>query len=115
MLVPILMPPLLTRVPDATWVAVMLLLALQASFLLPPVGYALLMVRGVLREHVDSVALARRVAPFLFVQLLVLVLVLGFPRLVHFGKPEVSATPTPMTDDEVRRKMQDMLPRAAPN
>ena len=114
-LVPILMPPLLTRVPDATWVAVMLLLALQASFLLPPVGYALLMVRGVLREHVDPVALARRVAPFLFVQLLVLVLVLGFPRLVHFGKPEVSAMPVPMTDEEVRRKMQDMLPRAAPN
>ena len=82
---------------------------------LPPVGYALLMVRGVLREHVDSVALARRVAPFLFVQLLVLVLVLGFPPLVHFGKPEVSATTVPMTDEEVRRKMQDMLPRAAPN
>jgi TRAP-type mannitol/chloroaromatic compound transport system permease large subunit len=36
--VPLLMPPLLTRVPDATWVAVLTLLILQASFLVPPFG-----------------------------------------------------------------------------
>ena len=43
--IPIVMPPLLIRVPDATWVAVLTLLVLQASFLVPPMGYAVLMVR----------------------------------------------------------------------
>ena len=46
--VPILIPPLLIRVPDAVWVSTLVLLTLQASFLLPPVGYALMMTRGVL-------------------------------------------------------------------
>ena len=43
--IPIVMPPLLIRVPDAAWVAVLTLLVLQASFLIPPMGYAVLMVR----------------------------------------------------------------------
>ena len=42
-IVPVVMPPLLILVPDATWVAVLTLLVLQISFLLPPVGYAVLM------------------------------------------------------------------------
>ena len=48
-IVPIVVPPLLMRVADARWVAVLMLLTLQASFLLPPFGYALMMVRGTLR------------------------------------------------------------------
>src|SRR5262249_32608683 len=46
-IVPIIIPPLLIRVADARWVSVLVLLTLQASFLLPPFGYALMMVRGV--------------------------------------------------------------------
>ncbi len=45
-IVPIVIPPLLVRVADARWVAVLVLLTLQSSFLLPPFGYALMMVRG---------------------------------------------------------------------
>ena len=45
-IVPIIIPPLLIRVADARWVAVLVLLTLQSSFLLPPFGYALMMVRG---------------------------------------------------------------------
>src|SRR5256885_57491 len=44
--VPLLAPAVLTRVDDAQWVAVLTLLVLQASFLLPPFGYAVLMARG---------------------------------------------------------------------
>ena len=51
-IVPIVIPPLLIRVADARWVSVLVLLTLQASFLLPPFGYALMMVRGVLKEPV---------------------------------------------------------------
>src|SRR4029077_7046754 len=45
-IIPIIIPPLLIRVADARWVSVLVLLALQSSFLLPPFGYALMMVRG---------------------------------------------------------------------
>ena len=45
-IIPIVIPPLLVRVADARWVSVLVLLTLQSSFLLPPFGYALMMVRG---------------------------------------------------------------------
>lgn len=100
MLVPVLMPPLLTRVPDATWVAVLVLLTLQASFLLPPIGYALLMTRGVLGERVSTRALWRCLLPYLVAQLVVFGCVFAFPALVHFGQSEVAPTfetpPTPV-------------------
>lgn len=112
-LVPVLMPPLLMRVPDASWVAVLVLLALQGSFLLPPVGYALLLTRGVLRERVSARATARHVAPYLFAQLAVLASVLAFPALVHLGQPaktrEGSAAAPAMSDEEVTRRMEEML------
>jgi hypothetical protein len=51
-IVPILMPPLLVRMADARWVSVLLLLTLQSSFLLPPFGYALMMLRGAAKDPV---------------------------------------------------------------
>ena len=109
-LVPVLMPPLLMRVPDATWVAVLALLALQASFMLPPVGYALLMIRGVLAERVPVRALVRSTVPFLAAQVAVLAAVLAFPVLVHLAEPGAgAASPPTIPDDEVSRRMQEML------
>jgi tripartite ATP-independent transporter DctM subunit len=51
-IVPIVIPPLPIRIADARRVSVLVLLTLQPSFLLPPFGYALMMVRGVLKEPV---------------------------------------------------------------
>ena len=78
-IVPIVIPPLLIRVADARWVAVLVLLTLQASFLLPPFGYALMMVRGVLKEPVAFRALLKALAPFLAAQWLLLAGGAGFP------------------------------------
>ncbi|HTN48636.1 MAG TPA: TRAP transporter large permease subunit, partial [Burkholderiaceae bacterium] len=100
-LVPVLMPPLLARVPDASWVAVLVLLTLQASFLLPPVGYALLMTRGALGERVSTRQVARQLLPFLCAQLLVFAAVFAFPDLVHYGQganvPAFGVSPAPDT------------------
>lgn len=112
-LVPILIPPLLMRVPDANWVAVLVLLALQCSFLLPPIGYALVMTRGVLGEPAAARATARWVLPYVMAQIAVLVAVLAWPELVHLGRPAdtgASATAVPqMSDEEVRRRLDEML------
>ncbi len=111
-MVPILIPPLLMRVPDASWVAVLVLLALQTSYLLPPMGYALVMTRGVLGGNVSARATARHVAPYVVAQLLVLGSVLAFPALVHLGQPAESraaADGAAMSDEEVGRRLQEML------
>jgi tripartite ATP-independent transporter DctM subunit len=84
-IVPIVVPPLLIRAPDAVWVAVLVLLSLQASFLLPPFGYALMMARSAMKETVPLRAVLRELAPFLAVQAIVLLAVFLFPEVVHFG------------------------------
>src|SRR5256714_1609839 len=110
-IVPIVVPPLLIRVADARWVAVLLLLTLQTSFLLPPVGYALMMVAGTLRYAGSLAALMRALFPFLIVQWLVLAAVLLVPQLAHIGQKESDRTRvTPkLSTEEINRLMQDML------
>jgi TRAP-type mannitol/chloroaromatic compound transport system permease large subunit len=111
-IVPIVIPPLLIRVADARWVAVLVLLTLQSSFLLPPFGYALMMVRGVLKEPVAFRALLRALAPFLAAQWLLLAVVLAFPQLTHTGQAADSASrlpAAPMSNEELTRRLQEMI------
>jgi len=108
-IVPIVVPPLLIRVADARWVAVLLLLTLQTSFLLPPVGYALMMVRGTLRYSGSLAALMRALFPFLIAQWLVLAAVLLVPQLAHFGEKEVKRETPNLSAEEINRRMQEML------
>jgi tripartite ATP-independent transporter DctM subunit len=106
--IPVVIPPLLMRVPDATWVAVLVLLILQTSFLLPPFGYSVLMVRNRMDRTVETGKLVRALLPYLLAQLSVLFLVLAVPRLAwHDGSAQVSqTTPSkPMSDKE----LQDLL------
>jgi tripartite ATP-independent transporter DctM subunit len=94
--IPLVIPPLLMRVPDAPWVAVLTLLILQASFLIPPFGYAILMVRSRTAHHLDTGKLARALLPYLAAQLLVLALVLAFPRLVWHESRAETAPSSPL-------------------
>jgi TRAP-type mannitol/chloroaromatic compound transport system permease large subunit len=112
-IVPIAVPPLLIRVADARWVSVLVLLTLQTSFLLPPFGYALMMARGTLRQTLGLREMVRALLPFLIAQWTVLAAVLLFPQLVHVGENagEASRAPvTPMSDQELQRRLQQMLP-----
>jgi tripartite ATP-independent transporter DctM subunit len=108
-IVPIVVPPLLIRVADARWVSVLLLLTLQTSFLLPPVGYALMMVRGTLRYSGSLGPLMRALFPFLIAQWLVLAAVLLVPQLAHFGEKEVKREVPTLSTEEINRRMQEML------
>ncbi|KIL97046.1 TRAP dicarboxylate transporter DctM subunit unknown substrate 6 [Paramagnetospirillum magnetotacticum MS-1] len=92
-LVPVLMPPLLVRVPDTLWVAVAALLTLQASFLVPPLGQAVLMARRAVPQALGIGRLMRALAPFLALQMAVLALVLAFPALVHLTEPAAQMAP----------------------
>lgn len=104
--VPLVAPALLVRMPDATWVAVLILLVLQTSFVLPPVGYAVLMVRSMTGVRVPSVAMGRALAPYLLVQILVLAAVLGMPQLVWRGPTPAASQSAPLDDESVRRLLE---------
>jgi TRAP-type mannitol/chloroaromatic compound transport system permease large subunit len=110
-IVPIAIPPLLIRVADARWVAVLVLLTLQTSFLLPPFGYALMMMRGTLRYGASLGALVRALMPFLLAQWFVLATVLLFPQLAHLGEKESdrTRTPPPISKEELHRRLDNML------
>ncbi len=116
-IVPIVMPPVLTRAPDAIWISVLALLALQASFLVPPTGYAVMMARSQMRQKTALPPLVRALAPFIAAQFAVLALVVAVPKLAHLAQPEghdAPSTNTKIDDDEARRKFNDMLKIPAP-
>jgi len=114
--IPIVMPPLLTQIGDATWVAVLTLLILQASFLTPPFGYAVLMVRNRVRQALSARGLARALAPYLAVQLAVLALTLAWPALVWHRNSSDLRSPTsaaPISEDEQARMLERQLDQNA--
>jgi tripartite ATP-independent transporter DctM subunit len=79
--VPIVGPVLLTLGIDPVWLGVMIAINLQTSFLTPPFGFALFYLRSVTPDSVKTGAIYKGVIPFIFIQLLVLVLLAFFPGL----------------------------------
>ena len=114
-IIPIVMPPLLIQIGDATWVAVLTLLILQASFLTPPFGYAVLMVRNSVRRVLSTRGLARALAPYLAAQLAVLALTLAWPALVWHRNPSDlrSTAPAASTSEGAPRTLEQQLEKNA--
>ncbi len=114
--VPIVIPPLLICVADARWVAVLVLLTLQASFLLPPFGYALMMVRSALKSRIAMRPLVAALLPFLLAQWCLLLLVLFMPQLAHVGERAADSTRLPVQSlpagdiDKMLDKMIELPP-----
>lgn len=80
--VPIVGPALLMMGIDPLWLGIMLAVNLQTSFLTPPFGFALFYLRGVAPPELSSTSMYRGVAPFVLMQLLLLVLMACFPGLI---------------------------------
>jgi len=81
-IVPLVAPPLLMMGFDPVWVAILLAINLQTSFLTPPFGFSLFYLRGVADESIKTAEIYKGVIPFILIQLLVLGLVLIFPFVV---------------------------------
>ena len=81
-IVPLVAPPLLMMGFDPVWLAILLAINLQTSFLTPPFGFSLFYLRGVADESIKTSEIYKGVVPFIFIQLLVLGLVLIFPFVV---------------------------------
>ena len=79
--VPIVGPVLLTMGIDPVWLGIMIALNLQTSFLTPPFGFALFYLRGVAPAEVTTRQIYTGVAPFIGLQLLMLLMLAMWPKI----------------------------------
>jgi len=66
------------------WFAILVAVNLQTSFLTPPFGFALFYMKGVAPPSVRIQAIYRGIVPFVLLQLIGLLLVLGFPEIALY-------------------------------
>ncbi|MDX2266156.1 MAG: TRAP transporter large permease subunit [Hyphomicrobiales bacterium] len=79
--VPLFLPLLQAANADMVWVATLIAVMLQTSFLTPPFGWALFYLRGVAPPSVPTGAIYAGVIPFILLQLLAVAAVFYFPSL----------------------------------
>jgi len=79
--VPIVGPVLLAMGLDPVWLGIMIAINLQTSFLTPPFGFALFYLRGVAPASVETSDMYRGVAPFIVIQLLLMLMLSVWPAL----------------------------------
>lgn len=79
--VPLFLPIFVAADVDKVWLATMICVNLQTSFLTPPFGWALFFLKGVAPPEVTTGDIYLGIIPFVGMQLLALVLVFLFPEL----------------------------------
>jgi tripartite ATP-independent transporter DctM subunit len=80
--VPIMVPILEELGIDPIWFAILVAMNLQTSFLTPPFGLSLFFLKGAAKDMLSTLQIYKGIIPFIFLQLLALILVIFFPDLV---------------------------------
>lgn len=78
---PITAPILLMMDVDPVWLAVIVAVNLQTSFLTPPFGFSLFYLRGVAPASISTMQIYKGVIPFVILQLIAIVLLILFPKI----------------------------------
>jgi len=78
---PMFLPVFMASGVDMTWIAILVAVNLQTSFLTPPFGWALFFLKGVAPPEITTGDIYRGVVPFIIVQLVGLALVFFFPAI----------------------------------
>jgi len=79
--VPLFLPVFAAAQVDMVWLATLICVNLQTSFLTPPFGWALFFLRGVAPPEVTTGDIYRGIVPFVLMQLLALVLCFLYPGI----------------------------------
>lgn len=79
---PIFMPLLQKYDYNMVWVITCTAVALQTSFLTPPVGGSLFYIKGIVPKEVKMQTIFKGVNPFVIIMLIVLVIMMMFPELI---------------------------------
>jgi len=80
-IVPILAPIADRLGIDPLWYAILVAMNLQTSFLTPPFGFSLFYLKGVAPPEVRTMDIYRGVAPFIALQVVVLIILILFPHM----------------------------------
>ena len=78
---PLLLPFFKEAGVDMVWLAALVALNLQTSFLTPPFGWALFFLKGVAPSEVTTKAIYWGVLPFIAIQLIALIILFNVPGL----------------------------------
>lgn len=109
--VPIVAPVLLALGADPIWLAIMMAINLQTSFLTPPFGFSLFYLRGVAPKEVKTMQIYKSVLPFVGVQLLMLGVLAFYSPLATWLPEKLYNTQytalTPVPADQMKKPLGD--------
>jgi len=80
--VPVLAPIMIEFGFDPAWFCILIALNLQTSFMTPPFGFSLFYLKAVTPPEIKTEDIYKGIIPFVFIQLIGLLLVIIFPQLV---------------------------------
>ena len=83
-LLPIVVPTLIMMGHDPIWLAVLIAINLQTSFLTPPFGFSLFYLRGAAPREVTTGQIYYGVAPYIVMQLLGIALIWFWPNIATY-------------------------------
>ena len=78
---PFFMPLAVTQGIDVLWLMVLMLIVMEISLLTPPFGLLLFVMKGVAPFKTSLTEIYAAAAPFVLIELLVLVLLIAFPAM----------------------------------
>jgi len=81
--IPILLPIVQEFGIDPLWFALLIAINLQTSFLTPPFGFSLFYLKGTAGNKIQTKDLYLGIIPFILIQLVTLLIVLFYPKLVY--------------------------------
>ncbi|MEE9373139.1 MAG: TRAP transporter large permease subunit [Saprospiraceae bacterium] len=81
--IPVITPIFNIYEVDMLWVAVLLALNLQTSFLTPPFGFSLFYLKGVAPQGITTQHLYKGIVPFIIIQVILICMIILFPNLIY--------------------------------
>lgn len=83
-LLPLIVPPLILMGHDPYWLAILIAINLQTSFLTPPFGFSLFYLRGAAPKEITTGMIYAGVAPFIALQLVGMLIIWFFPAIANW-------------------------------
>jgi tripartite ATP-independent transporter DctM subunit len=82
--VPVLAPIMIHLGVDPLWLAILIAVNLQTSFLTPPFGFSLFYLKGVTPPEVTTVDIYKGIIPFVIIQIIAILIVCFVPEVVNW-------------------------------
>jgi TRAP-type mannitol/chloroaromatic compound transport system permease large subunit len=105
-MVPLLAPVAQKLGIDLVWFGVLLAINMQTSFLHPPFGFALFYLRSVAPKSVRTSEIYWGAIPFVCIQVLMIAIVIAFPRIVTGNISEAAGAIKGSGAEELRRQIE---------